>query len=69
MLTQDDVRKLAKKLTAKTCPHCMKDYTLGIDGVQSGCDSCEGIVRLPNGMIDYDATYSETFIHEADDAR
>lgn len=59
-----NIQKIAKKLTAKTCPHCLKEYTLGIDGVASGCDRCEGIVRLSNGMIDYDATYSETFIEE-----
>jgi len=66
-LTQDDLKKLAKKLTSKTCPHCSKEYTLGIDGVAGGCDRCEGIVRLPNGMIDYDATYSENFVEAGND--
>lgn len=44
-----------KQFVIRTCPHCLQDYTLGINGVADGCDTCEGIVRLPNGMIDYDA--------------
>ena len=49
---------------ARTCPNCLRDYTLGIDGVAAGCDRCEGIVRMPNGMIDYSSTTLEVFIRE-----
>lgn len=31
------------------CPHCHKEYTLGVDGIISGCDDCENIVRASNG--------------------
>lgn len=59
-----NVKKLVKKFVERTCPHCLHEYTLGIDGVETGCDSCEGIVRFPNGMIDYTAMNMETFIHD-----
>ena len=29
------------------CPHCKQVYTLGVDGVENGCDVCLGIVRNP----------------------
>ncbi|MBI5950182.1 MAG: hypothetical protein HY865_00880 [Chloroflexi bacterium] len=29
------------------CPHCLKPYTLGVDGVEEGCDTCMAIVRNP----------------------
>jgi len=54
-------------LTPKTkkCPGCRKQYTLGINGVDNGCDECEGITRLPNGMIDYAASTTEVFTEGA----
>lgn len=27
------------------CPHCGKEYTLGVNGIVSGCDECEGVTR------------------------
>jgi len=56
------VNKLVKHFVVRTCPHCLKDYSLGFDGVETGCDNCEGIVRLSNGMIDYGASSPEAFI-------
>jgi len=49
----------------KTCPHCLIEYDLDINGTMSGCDRCEGIVRLPNGMIDEEASSPEIFIRKA----
>ena len=46
----------------RVCPHCHQEYALGITGVDSGCDECEGIIRLPNGMIDYEAMNGDTFV-------
>jgi hypothetical protein len=59
-----NVNKLVKKFVVRTCPHCLSEYTLGVDGVETGCDSCEGVVRLSNGMIDYGAMNMETFNHD-----
>ena len=47
----------------RTCKHCLGEYELGINGTVDGCDRCDGIIRLPNGMIDMTA-YTEIFIHE-----
>lgn len=47
----------------RICPHCLHEYELGLTGTVNGCDRCEGIVRLANGMIDMSA-YTETFIVE-----
>lgn len=41
----------------KRCPHCRNKYTLGVDGVEDGCDSCCGIVRNPldgSIVVDYE---------------
>lgn len=61
------IRKIIGTMRQRTCKHCLKEYTLGIDGVDSGCDECEGIVRLPNGMIDYSASSPEQFIFKQDE--
>lgn len=47
----------------RTCPHCMEEYTLGIDGTVNGCDECEGIVRNPvdNTIINFEID-EETFV-------
>lgn len=50
----------------RTCPHCLKEFVVGINGVVNGCDQCEGIVRLPNGMIDHSASSPEVFIKKMD---
>jgi len=42
-----NVKKLIGLFKTRTCPHCKKEYYLGLNGVQDGCDSCEGIVRNP----------------------
>ena len=57
-----NVRKLIGVFALRTCPHCHQEYMLGINGVQGGCDSCEGIVRNPvdNSIINMDIT-EETF--------
>lgn len=47
-----------------TCPHCLAEYELGLTGTVNGCDKCEGIVRLPSGMIDYKASSPEMFVHQ-----
>lgn len=62
--TRQAIRKTIAKLAERTCPHCLKEYTMGINGTVDGCDECEGIVRLPNGMIDYSASSPEVFIQE-----
>ena len=46
----------------RVCPSCLAEYELGITGTVDGCDRCEGIVRLPNGMIDYSASTQQVFI-------
>ncbi len=34
------------------CPKCQHEYTLGVNGVITGCDQCEGTVRnLPGGYV------------------
>lgn len=63
MTDTDTIKKIIGVFKLKTCPHCLKEYTLGINGVNNGCDECEGIIRLPNGMIDYSASSPEIFIH------
>lgn len=40
-----------KPIITKTCPHCLQEYYLGINGTVNGCDRCEGIIRDANGMI------------------
>lgn len=65
MPDQTQLQKIVSVLKQRTCKHCLKEYTLGVDGVQAGCDECEGIVRLPNGMIDYFASSAEIFIRMA----
>lgn len=60
-----NVRKVIRHLTTeRTCPHCLQLYTMGINGTVEGCDTCEGIVRFPNGMIDYSASSPEVFIKQ-----
>lgn len=27
------------------CPHCHKEYTLGVDGIVTGCDACKKVTR------------------------
>jgi len=51
----------------RICPHCHSEYALGITGVDSGCDECEGIIRLSNGMIDYEAMNSEALIRKMEE--
>lgn len=62
-VTPTNVRKVIAN-AERTCEHCLKTYTLGIDGTVNGCDRCEGIVRLPNGMIDYSASSPEVLIKQ-----
>ena len=52
--TKDQVLRLANKLKERTCRYCDRTYILGANGVDTGCDDCEGIVRNPAGMIIYD---------------
>ena len=49
-------------LKQRTCPNCLSEYTLGKTGTVAGCDRCEGIVRLSNGMIDEQASKPETYV-------
>lgn len=56
-----DTLKPLKVGYTRICPHCLKEYMMGIDGTIHGCDRCEGIVRLPNGMIDWYASSPEVF--------
>lgn len=58
------IKKVIGIFKLRTCPHCLKEYTLGINGISGGCDECEGIVRLPNGMIDQSASSPEQFIFD-----
>lgn len=59
-----NVKKVIKKMIERTCPHCFKEYTMGVNGTVNGCDICEGIVRFPNGMIDYSASSPEVFVKQ-----
>jgi hypothetical protein len=43
------------------CPHCLKPYTLGVDGVVDGCDDCMAIVRNPVDHTVVEEDYSEVF--------
>lgn len=45
------------------CPQCLKEYTLGINGVYNGCDECEGITRNSKGMIIYDLPGEKLITH------
>ncbi len=46
-----------------TCPHCLRTYLMGYNGTINGCDECEGIVRNPDGTINYyESTRGETHI-------
>ena len=56
------ISKLEQMLKQRTCPNCLNEYTLGKTGTVAGCDKCEGIVRLPNGMIDEQASKPETYV-------
>lgn len=46
----------------RICTSCLSEYELGLTGTVNGCDRCDGIIRLPNGMIDYSASSPEIFI-------
>jgi hypothetical protein len=39
--------------TPMICPYCFNEYTLGVNGVYDGCDTCRGITRNSQGMIVY----------------
>ena len=58
----ETMNKLERMLKQRTCPTCLSEYILGQTGVVAGCDKCEGIVRLPNGMIDKQASKPETYV-------
>lgn len=32
------------------CPKCHKKFTLGVNGIITGCDLCEGVSRASNGF-------------------
>ena len=38
----------------KTCKKCGKNYKLGYNGVDGGCDTCVGVRRDNDGMITFD---------------
>lgn len=55
------LNKAVIKMRVRKCGHCGHEYTIGINGVESGCDECEGIVRNPrDGSIIYE-DYSSLF--------
>lgn len=61
--TNEPKKQLTSKFVIRTCPHCLKEYTLGIYGTVKGCDECEGIVRNPrDGSIINMQIDEETFI-------
>lgn len=41
------------------CEKCGKEYTLGINGVMSGCDACMKITRNKDNMIIYPTPTNE----------
>jgi PHP family Zn ribbon phosphoesterase len=60
---KNPLAKAINKMRERTCPHCSNEYTLGVNGVDSGCDECEGIVRNPvdNSIINFGDITEETF--------
>jgi len=44
-----------------TCPHCGEAYILGVNGIESGCDACEGVVRNPidNTIVEVNVAFAE----------
>jgi hypothetical protein len=44
-----------------TCPKCKKTYNLGYNGVDKGCDTCEGIERDKQGHAWYPGEKSHTY--------
>jgi hypothetical protein len=42
------------------CPHCEREFVVGVDGIEIGCDDCMGITRNPaDGTIIEDYSTSE----------
>ena len=70
-ISREELEKIVRVIKAEnlkecTCPNCLTNYFLGVNGTVTGCDRCEGIVRMSNGMIDERASSPEIFIrHEA----
>lgn len=64
MVAMNTAHKKQKYSPIRICPNCFREYTMGIDGTTAGCDRCEGIIRLPNGMIDYSASSPEVFVRK-----
>lgn len=63
--TAQTIEDIARNYVMRTCPHCFKEYILGVDGITNGCDQCEGIVRNPlDGSIINDNFTAEIFIRE-----
>jgi len=58
MSTNQDqvIEQFVRNYVSRVCPHCHEDYILGVDGVEAGCDICEGIVRNP---IDHTIIYED----------
>jgi len=45
---------MGKNKTIKhRCPHCLRTYQLGLDGVGGSCDQCAGIKRDRQGYAWY----------------
>ena len=60
------LKKINERMpVTRICQHCLAEYDLGVSGTMNGCDRCEGVVRLPNGMIDEEASSPEIFIRKA----
>ena len=38
-------------MTTRKCPKCKRPYTLGVDGIVTGCDRCKHIKRDKDGNI------------------
>lgn len=41
------------------CPHCKKNYQIGVTGTIDGCDECNGTKRDFFGQIIYEDTLTD----------
>ncbi len=52
-----------KNSVGKKCPHCGKQFTLGVNGIIGTCDDCAGIKRDGNGYAWKPWEMEQTYIH------
>ncbi len=50
-----------------TCPKCHEKYTLGVNGISTGCDTCEGVTRDAGGFAWQDSYGQCTCLEHAGD--